>query len=119
MHNRCSNPNEPSYKNYGGRGIAVCDRWASFEAFAADMGERPANHSIDRIDNDGPYSPENCRWATKAEQARNSRRTVMLTHEGETLCLKDWSTRLGIPYARMQYRYSRGWAVAEILFGKH
>lgn len=81
MRERCSNPNHNRYRYYGGRGIRVCDRWQSFAAFLADMGEKPAGTSIDRVDLDGDYEPGNCHWATATEQARNKSNAKLEPHE--------------------------------------
>jgi len=100
MKTRCLNPNSKFYKNYGGRGKKICERWLhSFENFLADIGKRPtANHSIDRIDNDGDYKPENCRWKTKREQNNNRRSNVSYTYNGKTQRIAEWCKHAGINY---------------------
>jgi hypothetical protein len=97
MIQRCEHP--AHYKNYGSRGIRVCDRWRhSFASFLSDMGERPTpKHQIDRVDNDGMYEPTNCRWATPTENGRNTRHNHLITINGETKCVSEWSEFLGIP----------------------
>ena len=108
---RCYLKSCPSYSRYGGRGIRVCERWReSFEAFLEDMGKRPSNaHSIEREENNGHYSPDNCRWATKSEQARNRRTSRMVTAEGKTQCLAAWAEETGIPYGTIMSRLVSGW----------
>lgn len=111
---RCLNPANKRWDRYGGRGITVCDRWKdSFENFLGDMGLRPSpDHQIERIDNDGDYTPENCTWATRADQARNRRRTRLVTWDGRTMCLKDWAAELGIRYRTLHARIvDYGWSV--------
>lgn len=102
---RCCNPNNHAYHNYGGRGIRVCDRWLhSFENFLADMGERPStDHSIDRIDVNGNYCPENCRWATRKEQANNRRSNILVEYNGKTQTLKQWCDELGLNFSNARY----------------
>lgn len=111
MRQRCGNPNNRGYVNYGGRGIVVCERWInSFENFYADMGPRPSpKHSIDRIDNDGPYSPENCRWATRDEQACNKRSNVLIVVDGVEMTMANASAVTGVPAKTIQQRIVRGW----------
>lgn len=97
MIQRCTNPNEAGFKNYGGRGISVCEAWRQFTGFFKDMGERPSGkHSIDRIDNNGNYCPENCRWATKDEQSSNRRDNRIITFNGEAKPLFLWARAIGI-----------------------
>lgn len=116
MRQRCSNPKHRSFKHYGARGITVCQRWSSFEAFFADMGLRPSSrYTIERIDNEGPYSPSNCRWATRMEQGANSRRNRRLTYRGETLTLSEWARRFKIQRLTLLMRLKSGLTVAEAL----
>lgn len=111
MIRRCENPKARNYKNYGGRGIKVCKRWRNLKNFYEDMGECPEGMSIDRIDNDGDYSPANCRWATKKEQSNNTRRNHNIEYAGITMTLAQWSEELGISRAALESRFRSGWSV--------
>jgi hypothetical protein len=106
--NRCTNPNNPDYPRYGARGITVCDRWRhSFENFYADMGERlSSKYSIDRIDNNGNYSPDNCRWATSKQQTRNASYNVNISYNGRTQTRIEWAEELGVSQQVMRWRLS-------------
>lgn len=116
MRNRCRNPRNPAYPDYGGRGITVCERWNSFENFLADMGKRPEGLTLERVDNERGYSPENCVWATPAAQAANRRNAVWLTWNGETLKLKEWAERTGLTVAAIRCRRRLlGWSVEKAL----
>jgi hypothetical protein len=109
MVQRCTNPRDKNYYNYGGRGILVCKRWLSFAGFIKDMGLRPSSkHTLERQNNDKGYCPSNCVWADRAQQNRNSRRNLRITINGETLCITDWATRAGIPLMTFKARYQRG-----------
>jgi hypothetical protein len=110
MKSRCSNPLDPSYPLYGGRGIAVCSRWQVFEHFLADMGERPSvSHSIERTDTNGGYEPDNCIWATSDVQSKNKRVTPRLTKDGVTLTNHRWAQQVGLDAALIASRQRRGW----------
>ena len=114
MRNRCGNPKVKGYEVYGGRGIKVCDRWASFENFLADMGPRPSDdHSIDRINVDGDYEPGNCRWATLGEQMSNKRNSKFLSANGETHTMAEWARRLGCNPAAILARLASGMPESE------
>lgn len=116
MHTRCSNQSTPYYKNYGGRGISVCERWLSFNSFLSDMGERPDGHTLERLDNDGDYSPENCRWATWDRQSRNKRSARMVTVFGSSMNLKDACDGALMSQNTVRYRIEHGWDVNNALF---
>lgn len=119
MRSRCRNPKHPSYKNYGGRGIDVCPEWADFSVFYADMGEPPKGGTIERIDNNGPYSKANCRWATYKEQLRNRRITRMLTVNGVTKPFAQWADECGIPWTTLRSRIERyGWPLEQAVTRK-
>lgn len=108
MRSRCNDPDATGYKNYGGRGISVCGRWSKFENFLADMGQRPPRSTLDRIDNDADYGPDNCRWSTRSEQASNRRDAIKIEHNGETANIAAWAKKLGIHKATLLSRYWRG-----------
>ncbi len=109
MKSRCYNKNNIFYQNYGGRGITVCDRWKnSFENFYSDMGKCPNGHSIDRIDNDNGYFPENCKWSTRSEQDRNKTNSVFITYKGETKILSDWAKLFHITTQKIRYNMKKG-----------
>jgi hypothetical protein len=115
MMQRCRNPKSTGWKHYGGRGVKICERWLDFKNFLADMGPRPIGTSIERKERDGDYEPINCRWATAGEQSRNTRRTKLVTFNGETMCLKDWAARLGVRYNTLVLRLLRGWSVERMM----
>lgn len=115
---RCFYHKNDSYKHYGGRGISMCDEWKnSFEAFYRDMGKPPHGTSIDRINNDGNYEPNNCRWATNAEQQSNRRCTVKLTIGNQTRDLEEWSKISGVGYTTIRYRLKKlQWSNQDAVF---
>lgn len=117
MKARCSNPKGTDYKSYGGRGIAVCERWEnSYINFLEDMGRKPSpRHSLERNDVDGHYSPGNCKWATPEEQAANKQNSIRITMNGETLGIAEWSRRTGLTESVIRRRKSRGWSEERIL----
>ena len=112
MRERCACPTHHAYPNYGGRGITVCDRWSGrdgFKNFLSDMGPRPPGMSLDRIDNERGYAPENCRWATRPEQQNNRRTNRHVAAFGQTFTLAQWAERTGIAYYVIRLRIDRGW----------
>lgn len=112
---RCTNPKNLNYPNYGMRGINICKEWReSFEQFYLDMGDRPDGKSIERIDNTLGYSKENCRWATLKEQGRNKRNNKLITYKGETKTLVEWNELMGFKKTVIRDRLRRGWSLEQI-----
>lgn len=115
MKSRCMNPNVASFDDYGGRGIRVCDAWMDFLTFYRDMGSPPHGKTLDRIDNDGPYSPANCRWADSWTQWRNTRRTSQYSLNGLTMALCEWEAQLGCSHRLLSQRLYRGKSFEEAI----
>lgn len=117
MRLRCTNPKNAAWASYGGRGITVCDRWLNDPAaFIADMGPKPTpKHELDRINNDGGYSPENCRWVLRKVNDRNRRSNRFLEHAGERLTIAEWAERTGLSKTLLRERLQLGWAVDRAL----
>jgi hypothetical protein len=115
MMSRCNNANHTFYDHHGGRGITVCEQWHSFEKFLADMGERPANHSLERIDNNKGYSNDNCKWATQTHQNNNKRNNHTVTYDGRTQTISQWSAGLNMNYQTLWRRLKAGWSIEDAL----
>jgi hypothetical protein len=116
MKDRCVNPRSKAFADYGGRGIKVCERWKnSFQAFADDMGIRPEKHSLDRIDNDGDYTPENCRWSDRKTQQRNQRRAVYVMIEGARYRAIELAEKAGLKTDTVVERAAQGLSMAEVI----
>jgi hypothetical protein len=109
MIRRCENPSHKSYKDYGARGIKVCDRWKSFDAFFSDMGKAPAGLSIDRIDTNGNYEPGNCRWTTQKVQQNNRRSNRVLSAFGREQTMQRWAEEFSITADAISKRLEGGW----------
>jgi hypothetical protein len=117
MINRCENPHNRNYKNYGKRGINVCDEWHSFESFFAYMGHPPTpQHTIERINNYGNYEPGNCKWATRKEQGNNTRRSLFINFNGQHKTLSEWAELLDIKFKTLYSRLKLyGWPLERAL----
>jgi len=117
MIRRCTNTKDISYQNYGDRGIKVCEQWRKFENFLIDMGEPPTDkHQIDRIDNNGNYCPDNCRWATPKENSRNRRDSIIIIYDNQTQHLKILAEKFDINYHTLWNRiYKHNWPIKKAL----
>jgi hypothetical protein len=119
MLRRCYGTTSRAYRFYGARGVTVCDSWREdFRNFFADMGERPSlEYTLDRINTYGPYSPENCRWATRKQQANNTRANAIITFNGKTMSVTQWAETVGISPITLSNRLKRGWSIARAMSG--
>lgn len=116
MKTRCFSPKHEAWKDYGGRGIAVCDRWRkSFADFLADVGPRPNGTVLDRINNDGNYEPGNVRWTNQSTNLRNRRTNALIEIDGVTKCAADWAAQMGVERHAILQRYQAGWRGAKLL----
>jgi len=115
MMDRCYLRTSSAFKNYGGRGIAVCKRWHDFENFYADMGDKPKGMTLERVDNDGSYTPDNVRWASYKDQANNRRCNVVLEFQGRKQTMQQWSDEMGLKIQTVWARLNRGWSVDRAL----
>lgn len=115
MRARCNNPNNADYRNYGGRGISICQAWDDFRVFFSDMGSRPPGMTLDRIDVNGMYCKSNCRWATPSEQANNKRNNVRVTFNGKQQNLTELCREFGIDRKKVEYRIKIGMSVQDAL----
>lgn len=113
MRNRCMNPSNKDFKYYGGRGIAVCERWNSFENFVADMGVRPPGLTLDREDNDKDYGPSNCRWASRKQQGQNKRSCVFVKLDGDLVNVSQACEKLSVSPSVVRMRVHRGQSPAK------
>ncbi len=114
MIHRCFSAKSGNFKNYGGRGITVCARWMEYENFLTDMGTKPQGKTLDRIDNNKNYGPDNCRWSTRAEQDRNRRNSAFLTVNGRTMVVADWERERGLKHGVIWKRINYGgWSIED------
>lgn len=116
MRQRCNNPNNPNYPNYGGKGVRICDEWNDYQSFRnwAEANGYNDSLSIDRIDPNGSYCPENCRWADDKVQMNNQTRNRKICYKGKTKTMAQWADLFGLSYSAMQHRIERGWSMDRI-----
>ena len=115
MLQRCTNPKNPAYANYGGRGITVCDEWKDFKKFYADMGDRPPGRTLDRVDNSQGYSKDNCRWATCKQQGNNRRSNTVIVFNGVRKTLAEWADHIGVSSQCLRGRLNAGWPIEKTM----